>query len=223
MDSRDILKQRKLLLQKQRDAIVEASRAKQEALAKDVKVDVGMDKFVPPQQPVQVAEKRKIGLKGADGGKTFAPKVKPSFEEDEEAVSPRKVARPAAEPARIKSKPASAPDTPFKMVCIYFDGSNERKFSLEGRLSNTIHELLLLSRRAYAPLQCMFPGALLMVKEGFILPHEATVNDLTEQRLFCFLSPDTMNDSARPARIVLRSWWESHRSRYPANQWKQLA
>ena len=40
MDSRDILKQRKLLLQKQRDAIVEESRIKQEALAKVPKLQL---------------------------------------------------------------------------------------------------------------------------------------------------------------------------------------
>lgn len=182
-----------------------------------------MDKFVPPQQSIQVVEKRKIGLRRADVSKTFAQKVKPSFLEDEEALSPRKPTRSAPETASIKPKPASVSDKPFKMVCIYFDGSSERKFPLEARLNNTVYELLLLSRRAYAPLQCMLPSALLIVKEGFILPHEATVSDLAEQRLFCFLSPDTMNDSARPAKIVLRSWWEFHCSQYPANQWKQLA
>lgn len=87
------------------------------------------------------------------------------------------------------------PNRAIRLTSYYFDGSSEKKFSFDAMLDDSVKDLLQKCKFAYVALQCILPEALIMVKEGWILPMDATVRELSRREIFRFLNPETMNDS----------------------------
>lgn len=166
-----------------------------------------MDKFVPPTKMKEGSGKRTVGLSIPRSKEEHT--VKPTCFDDIGDTSP-----PAAKVLKtsiLKQKSGNEgdstitrlPNKTIKAICCYFDGSSEKRFSLDAMLDDNIKELLQKCKFAYVALQCILPEALVMVKEGWILPMDATIRELAQKDIFRFLNTETMNDSVPIYELTL--------------------
>lgn len=223
MNSRDILEQRKLLLQKQMENVLEESRAKKQAL-ETATLSLSMEKFVKPSVS-EILSSSDHYISQAPS-KTVHNKTKPVF-----------VAK-KAHPTNIK--PANCPGTkefleklpgkvPIKFpTCVFWDGATvERKFTLHRQvcLDDKLVVLLDAVKKSYAPLACVLSEKLMLAKEDCIIPLDdnhahLTVRDLAYKGLFTINSPESMIDNGKPLWVIPRSVYQERSSSHPLNKWK---